>query len=98
MMGRHVLSKTSRLVLGFKAKIWVCALILNFLVQACSECVQKFFGQLNDFRHVMRFGTTDASVLVAKLFRNLSEINMHKLKCILNSLAKLFHIPVDTQI
>ena len=39
---------------------WFC-----FPVQTCSECLQKFFVQLCDFRHVRQFLTYDVSVLVA---------------------------------
>ena len=61
----------------------------------CKSC----FVQLCDFRHVRRFLTHDASVLVANalvssrwdycnsLFRSLSKFNLRKLQCIQNSAA-----------
>ena len=57
--------------------------------------------QLRDFRHVRRFLTHDASVLVANalvssrldyynsLFRSLSKFNLRKLQCIQNSAARI---------
>ena len=63
----------------------------------CKSC----FAQLCDFRHVRRFLTLDASVLVAKallsswldycnsLFRSLSKFNLRKLQCIQNSAARI---------
>ena len=70
-----------------------------------SKCVQNVckicFVQLRDFRHVRRFLTHDASVLVANalvssrldycnsLFRSLSKFNLHKLQCIQNSAARI---------
>ena len=63
----------------------------------CKSC----FVQLRDFRHVRRFFTHDASVLVANalvsswldycnsLFRSLSKFNLRKLQCIQNSAAKI---------
>ena len=57
--------------------------------------------QLHDFRHVRRFLTHDASVLVANalvsswldycnsLFRSLSKFNLRKLQCIQNSAARI---------
>ena len=63
----------------------------------CKSC----FVQLRDFRHVRRFLTQDASVLVANalvrsrldycnsLFRSLSKFNLRKLQCIQNSAARI---------
>ena len=57
--------------------------------------------QLRDFRHVRRFLTRDASILVANalvssrldycnsLFRSLSKFNLRKLQCIQNSAARI---------
>ena len=59
------------------------------------------FLQLRDFRHVRRFLTQDAFVLVANalvssrldycnsLFRSLSRFNLHKLQCIQKSAARI---------
>ena len=70
-----------------------------------SKYVQNVFKtcvvQLHDFRHVRRFLTRDASVLVAyalvssrldyynSLFRSLSKFNLRKLECIQNSAARI---------
>ena len=63
----------------------------------CKSC----FVQLCDFRHVRRFLTHDASVLVVNalvsswldycnsLFRSLSKVNLRKLQCIQNSAARI---------
>ena len=63
----------------------------------CKSC----FVQLRDFRHVMRFLTNDAPVLVANalvssrldycnsLFRSLSKFTLLKLQCIQNSAARI---------
>ena len=63
----------------------------------CKSC----FVQLRDFRHVRRFLTHDASVLVANvlvsnwldycnsLFRSLSKFHLRKLQCIQNSAARI---------
>ena len=63
----------------------------------CKRC----FVQLRDFRHVRRFLTHDASVLVANalvsswldycysLFRSVSKFNLRKLQCIQNSAARI---------
>ena len=59
------------------------------------------FVQRHDFRHVRRFLTHDASVLVANalvisqldycnsLFRSLSKFTLHKLQCIQNSASRI---------
>ena len=63
----------------------------------CKSC----FVQLCDFRHVRRFLTHDASVLVANalvssrldycnsLFRSLSKFNLRNVQCIQNSAARI---------
>ena len=63
----------------------------------CKSC----FVQLRNFRHVRRFLTHDASVLVANavitsrldycnsLFRSLSKFNLRKLQCIQNNAARI---------
>ena len=63
--------------------------------------VCKSYVQLHHFRHVRRFLTHDASVLVASalvssrldycnsLFRSLSEFNLHKLQCLQISAARI---------
>ena len=63
----------------------------------CKSC----FVQLRDFRHVRRFFTHDASVLVTNalvsswldycnsLFRSLSKFNLRRLQCIQNSAARI---------
>ena len=62
----------------------------------CKSC----FVKLRNFRHVKRFLTHDASVLVANalvsqldycnsLFRGLSKFNLCKLQCIQNSAARI---------
>ena len=63
----------------------------------CKSC----FVKLHDFRHVRRFLTLDASVLVTNalvssqldycnsLFRSLSKFNLCKLQCIQNSAARI---------
>ena len=79
--------------------LWLdCDFSLSKHVQNfCKSC----FVHLCHFRHVMRYLSHDASVLVANalvsswlvycnsLFRSLSKFNLHKLQCIQNSAARI---------
>ena len=69
----------------------------KYVQNVCKSC----FVQLSDFRHVRRFLTHNASVLVANalvsswldycnsLFRSLFKFNLHKLHCIQNNAARI---------
>ena len=77
--------------------VWFDSDYSKHVQNVCKSC----FLQLRDFRHVGRFLTHDASVLVANalvssrldycnsLFRSLSKFNLHKFQCIQNSAARI---------